>query len=157
MKINEYNLSVRKYSDALYTFGMSHSIGREEAEDIVQECFAVLWNKRREVEIGKAKSFLFTIAYHKIMDVFRKRKRNRKVKIEVIPTEENWEFDKKKWIMQELNNIPAQQRSAILLKDWEGYSYNEIAEIMNISLEQVKVNIHRGRKALRQKLQFLKS
>ncbi len=157
MNTNDYNLTVKKHSDALYAFALSHRIGREEAQDVVQEAFAVLWKRRRNVEVGKAKSFLFTIAYNKTMDVFRQRKRESNMDIEPHAVKENWEVDKKNLIMNALSNIPLQQRSAILLKDWEGYSYQEIAGIMDLSLEQVKVNIHRGRKALRQKLQFLKA
>lgn len=157
MNTNDYNFTVKTHSDALYAFVMSHRVGQAEAEDIVQEAFEVLWKRRSDVEADKSKSFLFTVAYNRTMDVFRNQKKKQQIPTTQEHTSSNWEFDQKNMIMQALEKIPAQQKSAILLKDWEGYSYQEIADILNISLAQVKVSIHRGRKTLRDELKFLKS
>lgn len=157
MNTHDYNSAVKKHSDALYAFVMSHRVGQAEAEDIVQEAYEVLWKRRADVELDKSKSFLFAVAYHRTMDVFRKRKKDRQVTATENHVPGQWEVDKRKIIMEALNKIPVIQKSAILLKDWEGYSYQEIAEILDISLAQVKVSIHRGRKFLRAELQFLKS
>lgn len=150
-------MAVRKYADALYSFVISQGLAQVEAEDIVQECFEVLWKKKKEVRLEKSKPFLFQVAYNKSMDVYRHRKKQKLLEAEERPENTNVDIDTKKWIMKAMHNLSPTQRSAILLKDWEGYSYQEISEIMHISLAQVKVNIHRGRKNLRSQLQFLKS
>jgi RNA polymerase sigma-70 factor (ECF subfamily) len=60
--------------------------------------------------------------------------------------------DLKRIIDQALNSLSEAQRNAIMLRDYEGYSYAEIGEIMNISESQVKINIFRGRKQMQQLL-----
>ncbi len=156
MDSRDYNLAVKQYADGLYFFVIGQGVVQQAAEDIVQDCFEVLWKKKRSVDASKCKSFLFAIAYNKSMDYYRKKYKQR----DPIPTsvyaETDTNFDTKKYIMQAMLKLKPKQRTAILLKDWEGYSYSEIADIMQVSLDQVKVNIHRGRKQLKQELQFLK-
>ena len=73
--------------------------------------------------------------------------------LEQVPTTEVAEFkDLKRVLDQALNSLSDAHRNAIMLRDYEGYSYAEIGEIMNISEAQVKVNIFRGRKQMQQLL-----
>jgi RNA polymerase sigma-70 factor (ECF subfamily) len=58
----------------------------------------------------------------------------------------------KQVLMQAVNELNPTQKSLVLLKDYEGYSYHEIAEIMNLSESQVKVYLHRARIILKNKL-----
>ena len=57
-------------------------------------------------------------------------------------------FDLKEVLEEALNTLPEKQKAVILLRDYEGYSYDEIAEITELSASQVKVYIFRARKAL---------
>ncbi len=135
---------------------IGHGVVQQAAEDIVQDCFEVLWKKKRTVEVSKCKSYLFAIAYNKAMDYYRQKYKQRDIAPTSVYAETDTNFDTKKHIMQAIQKLKPKQRTAILLKDWEGYKYNEIADIMQITLDQVKVTIHRGRKQLKEELQFLK-
>ena len=75
MTVQEYNQSVTNYSDDVYRFIVKNLGHSEDARDIVQSSFLTVWDKREEVEVTKCKSFLFTVAYRKMIDHIRKRKR----------------------------------------------------------------------------------
>jgi RNA polymerase sigma-70 factor (ECF subfamily) len=59
------------------------------------------------------------------------------------------------WVRQIVDSLPEKQRSCIQLRDFEGKPYKEIAQILEISEEQVKVNIFRGRQTIKQRFQKL--
>ena len=113
--------------------------------------FEKLWRNRNEVENGKSKSYLFTIAYHQMIDHIRKVKR--------IQLKENFQDEAKvherqphnlKEVLQEaLARLNETQRSLVLLKDYEGYSYEEIGQITGLNESQVKVYLHRARLQLK--------
>ncbi|MFO7657123.1 MAG: RNA polymerase sigma factor [Bacteroidales bacterium] len=147
MTLTEYNRSVDDYADRLYRFVLKTLHGEDDAKDIVQESFARLWSKLEEVSPEKAKSYLFTTAYHIMVDMFRKEKRK-------TGYQDNFsdEFahsgsysDLSEILHKALKKLPEIQRSVILLRDYEGYSYDEIAKITNLNESQVKVYIFRGR------------
>lgn len=119
------------------------------ANDIVQETFTKVWVKHEEVSFEKVKSYLFTTAYHAIVDWAKKDKRSGD--IEYAPEQEGAvtdNHDLKEVLEEALNKLPEIQKSVVLLRDYEGYSYEEIAEITELSESQVKVYIFRARKAL---------
>jgi RNA polymerase sigma-70 factor (ECF subfamily) len=151
VNVKEYNESVDSHADGLYRFALKSLNDTGEAEDLVQDAFAKLWMKRDQVDANKAKSYLFTTVYHAIIDRSRKQKRIQQFEQSVIPefTSPSTHFDLKHQLDQALNVLPEYQRTAVLLRDYEGYSYQEIGEITGLSTEQVKVYIFRARKALR--------
>lgn len=75
MTVTEYNQCVEKYSDALYRFILKNIKDKDKASDIVQESFEKLWRKVSEVAFEKSKSYLFSTAYHTMIDGIRKNKR----------------------------------------------------------------------------------
>ena len=75
MTIGEYNQCVDNHSDGVYRFMLKNTKDTHMASDLVQESFMKLWIKRKEVEFTKGKSYLFTTAYHTMIDYFRKNKR----------------------------------------------------------------------------------
>ena len=153
-----YNNAVDQYADGVYRFIVKNIQHEEDARDIVQTAFEKLWINRATVDPLKIKSYLFTIAYHQMIDHIRKVK---KYSIEDIYESENTgaiyqpQFELKQTILKAINELNPTQKSLILLKDYEGYSYQEIGEIMNLSESQVKVYIHRARLQLKDKLSHL--
>ena len=151
MTEREYNQCVDQYADNVYRFIVKNLRHEEDAKDIVQTAFEKLWRNRETVENGKSKSFLFTVAYNQMIDHIRKVKRislreefDDEVKI-VHQTNSNT----KKILMDALNLLNETQRSLVMLKDYEGYNYEQIGEIMGLNTSQVKVYLHRARLALR--------
>lgn len=123
----------------------------EDSRDIVQNSFEVLWIHHREIGAGKAKSYLFTVAYHKMIDLLRK---NRKIRLvgdfpDHAGITVETPGDERDLLNRALATLNPVWRSLILLKDIEGYSYAEIGEILDLSLDRVRVYLHRARLALR--------
>lgn len=147
MTIIEYNKSVDLYSDRIYRFVLKSIKDIHKAEDIVQDSFEKLWKNAEKVNFEKVKSYLFTTAYHTMIDLIRKEKRStfsENLKL-IEPSHENNYSDLKEILNEAVSRIPELQRMVILLRDYEGYSYKEIGEMANISESQVKVYIYRAR------------
>jgi RNA polymerase sigma factor (sigma-70 family) len=151
MEVNEYNACVREWADALFRFSCKCSGNQSDAKDIVQGCFEVLWQKRSEVEAGKAKAWLFQVAYRRAVDEYRRRV---KIAYEEPPEEARspGSPDLKKVLDRALTQLDDQARALVMLKDYEGYRYEEIAQITGITETQVKVYLHRARKTLKEYL-----
>jgi len=151
MNAKEYNIAVDTYSDNVYRFALKHLRNEMSARDIVQETFMKVWLKHEEVQAEKVKSYLFTTAYHCVVDWIKKEKRSGDIeKVEhtmVSPGE--LEFDVSTVLEEALNRLPEIQKTVVLLRDYEGYNYAEIAEITTLNESQVKVYIFRARQALR--------
>ena len=75
MTAEEYNDCVKLYADGLYRFMLKSTRQVEDARDLVQSSFEKLWEHRADVNAQKCKSYLFTIAYHKMIDLNRKNSR----------------------------------------------------------------------------------
>ena len=147
MTEKEFNDCVTNYADNVYRFILKNLRHEEDARDVVQTAFEKLWKNRLEVEAGKSKSYLFTIAYHQMIDHIRKVKRvqlrdefREESKVEASPAQ-----DLKKVLERALARLNETQRSLVLLKDYEGYSYGEIGQITGLNESQVKVYLHRAR------------
>ena len=151
MTVEDYNRCVDVHSDGVYRFALKHLRDTDKAKDVVQESFARLWVKVDEVDAMKAKSYLFTTANHVMIDEVRKGSRSTRMEEhhEDLQWSSQSQPDLQKILEQGLATLPAVQRSVVLLRDLEGYSYEEIAGIAGLSLEQVKVYIYRGRTALK--------
>ncbi|MBX2932950.1 MAG: RNA polymerase sigma factor [Ferruginibacter sp.] len=152
MTEREYNECVNLYADNVYRFILKNLGHNEDAKDVVQGAFEKLWMNRDKVENSRSKSYLFTIAYNQMIDHLRKNKR-------VVLREEFTEnakgasytkHDTKKILNEALARLNEQQRSLVLLKDYEGYSYEEIGQITGLNESQVKVYLHRARLQLRE-------
>ena len=159
MTEKEYNECVRQYADNVYRFILKNLRQEEDARDVVQSSFEKLWNNRQSVETEKSKSYLFTIAYHQMIDHLRK---TRRIQLRDEFREEARIADKsvhqlKRTLENALSRLNETQRSLVLLKDYEGYSYNEIGEITGLNESQVKVYLHRARLQLKNYLVSLEN
>ncbi len=154
MNIKEYNTIVDLYADNLYRFALKHLKNEMDAKDIVQSTYLKVWEKHATVALESGKSYLFTTAYHLILDVLKKDKKmmsdeNLSSKVQ----EANFDyFDISETLNWAISKLPDIQKTVVLLRDYEGYNYAEIGEITGISESQVKVYIFRARKALKEVL-----
>ena len=149
-----YNECVDNFADGVYRFIVKNIRHTEDAQDIVQSAFEKLWMNRAQVLPEKAKSYLFTVAYHQMIDHIRKSNKMPLADETSIPHQpiNQAQAELKELLMRAVNQLNPTQKSLVLLKDYEGYSYQEIAEIMNLSDSQVKVYLHRARLILKNKL-----
>jgi RNA polymerase sigma-70 factor (ECF subfamily) len=152
MTAEEYNDCVKLYADGLYRFMLKSTRQVEDARDLVQSSFEKLWEHRKEVNAEKSKSYLFTIAYHKMIDLTRK---NIRMEFRESLPERHASGSAntpglKEILEKALGRLNSRQRSLVLLKDYEGYSYEEIAEITGLNGAQVKVTLHRARLILKE-------
>lgn len=152
MTEKEYNECVNLYADNVYRFIVKNLRHEEDARDVVQTAFEKLWRNRDSVDGTKSKSFLFTVAYNAMIDHLRKVKRvylkeefREEVRVSDRPVN-----NAKAVLESALARLSETQRSLVMLKDYEGYSYEEIGTIMNLSESQVKVYLHRARLQLKE-------
>ena len=152
MTEEQYNECVNFYADNVYRFIVKNLRHEEDARDIVQSAFEKMWRNYKEVEVEKSKSYLFTVAYNQMIDHIRKIKR--------ISLTENFSENSgganyqtssnvQKTVNEALNRLNETQRSLVMLKDYEGYNYQEIGKITGLNESQVKVYLHRARIILR--------
>ena len=151
MTEKEYNDCVNLYADNVFRFIIKNIRHEENARDIVQTAFEKMWRNRDIVETEKSKSYLFTIAYHQMIDHLRKNQRiSLKEDFENdVRSQEQPASDARKTLQVALNRLNETQRSLVMLKDYEGYSYEEIGQITGLNESQVKVYLHRARLALK--------
>jgi RNA polymerase sigma factor (sigma-70 family) len=120
----------------------------EKSRDIVQDSFMKMWEKVGEINYSKGKSYLFTTAYHTMIDFIRKDKKQTTYD-DITPYDTegvNDNYSDVKEILDEaVKKLPETQRSVLLLRDYEGYSYKEIGDMVGLNESQVKVYIYRAR------------
>jgi RNA polymerase sigma factor (sigma-70 family) len=153
---DEYNIAVKMYSGRLFRFISKNLRQNEDARDIVQDSFEKLWEYRSKVEFEKSRSWLFTTAYNRMLNLVKKQKR--------IDLVDEWtnesgvtdrQFETKDLVDKCLARLPELQRSILLLRDLEGYDYREIGEILNLSESQVKVYLFRARLKIKEHIKDL--
>lgn len=158
MRRREYNIIVNQHSNNLFGYAFNFLRDREDAEDIVQDVFEKLWVNRRKVEPAKAKSWMFTTAHNAMINFATRKSRmyfsddmEKYDKGEAVSNS----FESNEVVSRAVSILPPIQKSIIILRDLEGYSYNEIGEILNLSESQVKVYLFRGRRKIKKQLKGL--
>lgn len=155
MTQHEYNDTVMTCADDLYRFVFKSTKNIEDARDIVQHAFEILWVKKDEVEVEKVKSYLFTIGYRKMIDELRKKKHihfKEELPEQIAGYTETKQTGLKKILHNALDALPDIQKQLVILKDYEGYSYEEMAKITGLQDSQVKVYLYRARNSLKKSL-----
>ncbi len=151
MTVKEYNRSVEEYADSVYRFIRGNLRDEDRANDIVQDSYEKLWRHVTEIEYPVVKSWLFSTAYHTMIDIIRKEKRITALELshEKEMIHESQYSDLSEILQEALERLPEQLKTSVMLRDYEGYSYKEIGDITGFSEAQVKINIYRGRIALK--------
>lgn len=151
MNTREYNNCIDQYADGVFRFILKNIRNEEIARDVVQDAFLKMWEKASTITASKAKSYLFTAAYHTMIDAIRKEKRF--VSDEAVNpltfSNDRQYSDIKEVLDEALETLPPVQKTVLLLRDYEGYSYNDIGEIVDLTESQVKVYIYRARIAMK--------
>ncbi len=124
-----------------------------ETDDIVQECFEILWKNIEKVEMKSAKSYLFSVAHKKIIDSFRTDSRLENFDSSNHEQTTNPDqTDTHELVQLAINQIPTIYKELLTLRDLESYSYKEIEKITRLTEAQVKVYLFRARKAIKEKI-----
>ncbi|TNF47255.1 MAG: RNA polymerase sigma factor [Bacteroidetes bacterium] len=155
MTRQEYNIVVQQLSNPLYGFSLKFLRNEEDAQDIVQDVFEKLWINRKKVEFLKAKAWMYTTAYNGMINLITKKQRVQLSGSDQLPEKSQKafnHFESKEVVDRAVNILPPIQKSIILLRDLEGYSYDEIGEILDLSSSQVKVYLFRARNKIKKQL-----
>jgi len=152
MNTREYNESVKLYSDPLFRFIVKNLKDESEAENIVQNTFEKLWVRVEQIDFAMVKPYLFKVAYNNMIDLIRKRKKMTSMS-EVVEDSyaHNEQYnDIREIVDSAVKRLSEKQRTVIMLRDYEGYDYKSIGDITGMTESQVKINIFRARKALKE-------
>jgi RNA polymerase sigma-70 factor (ECF subfamily) len=145
---------VIKYRKQAVIFAMSILKDYYAAEDIVQDSFAVFYVYRERLNnYSTAKSYLFSIIHNKTVDYIRKNNKNLNLKFSAVstfsPEEQIINKEKEERLTKSFNSLNFNQKKVLYLYAFQELSYKEIAEILGMSLAQVKITIFRARKKLK--------
>jgi RNA polymerase sigma factor (sigma-70 family) len=154
----EYNIVVQNLSNQLYGFALRFMRSQDDAKDVVQDVFEKLWVNRKKVEFEKAKAWMFTTAHNSMINTINRNQRMQLPGNENIPERPRKDFnvfESGQVVDRAVNILPPVQKSIILLRDLEGYSYEEIGNILSLSPSQVKVYLFRARNKIKKQLKGL--
>ncbi|MEJ2634818.1 MAG: sigma-70 family RNA polymerase sigma factor [Calditrichia bacterium] len=169
--VQAYDTLVRRYKDQLLNFVYRFVGNRSDAEDIVQETFLRVYrNKHYYKEIAKFSTWVYTIAGNLAKTELRRRKRHKVFSVSNFVNEER-DYDipdkehnperkvdgtiKEDIIQKAIEKLPPKFKEVIILRDVQGFAYEEISQILNIPLGTVKSRVNRGRLKLQEDLKFL--
>ncbi len=152
----------------LYRLALRITLETREAEDIVQETLIRVWKKREDWDkIESIEAFSLTICRNLALDqIAKKEAQNSSLDESYDNTPDNTSFtplqsltldDKRLWVMRLFNKLPEKQKSVMQLRDIEGKSYKEIATVLGITEEQVKINLFRARQYIRTEFEKIDS
>lgn len=153
----QYNIAVEQYSANLFRFLTKQLRDKQTAEDIIQDCFLKLWQHKDNVDHTKVKSWLFTTAYHFMLNGIRRSNRNGTMpeNAESLLYTGPQTQELKEIIDKTLDLLPEIQKSIVLLRDLEGYEYKEIGEMLSLTESQVKVYLFRARQKIKETIKEL--
>ena len=141
------------HADGVYRFILHNTRDKEFAQDIAQDAFEKMWINVENINPEKAKSYLYTTAYHTMLDKLRRAKKQgnwNEVSEEQYSHSQGHYSGLRQILRDALDRLPDIQRTVVMLRDYEGYSYEEIGEITGLNPSQVKVYIYRARLALKE-------
>lgn len=164
MKEISFQNDVLPLKNKLFRLALRITLNREEAEDVVQDTLIKVWNARdRWLELDSIEAYSLTIARNLSLDRIKKME-NQNDSLEEqnterldentsTPSERMIQKDKLDIVRNIIDELPEKQRSCLQLRDIEGKPYKEIADILCITEDQVKVNIFRARQTVKQRFQ----
>ena len=168
--INAYNELVKRYKDRLLNFVFRYFNNVEQAEDVVQDTLIKLYTHASYYKnVAKFSTWIFTIAKNNALTELRKNKRKKTDSlwtddgkfIDISSKEESLESKVQNEIAIDqlnkfLDEIPENFRIAVVLRDFQELSYEEISKILEIPIGTIKSRINRGRIQLAEKMKHFK-
>ena len=167
MRQTKFKKIVNVHKDLIYSQAYYFTGNKEDAEDISQEVLIKLWHHFKGLKKNAVKAWLLTVTRNLCIDYNRKKREilldDSKDESENIvwetladpqsnPEKEAINSDLLENITRIINKLPEKMRSIVIMRDIQDLQYSLIAEIMDLPLNSVKVNLHRGRKLLSEKL-----
>lgn len=162
MKQISFQTDILPLKNELYRMALRITMNAAEAEDVVQETMMKVWNRRDQWgQIESIEAFCLTICRNLSLDKVRRMDNQtqsldaaydpKDLGVSSNPEEQAIQSDRIRLVRQMISQLPEKQRSCMQLRDMEGKSYKDIATILDITEEQVKVNIFRARQTIREK------
>jgi RNA polymerase sigma-70 factor (ECF subfamily) len=159
MTAEDFQQYIWPYKDRLYRFALRLTAGdMAEAEDVVQEVFVKLWNQAGALSgIANLEAWMLRLTHNLAIDKLRGGYRRRRVDLEEaqLPAAaapvSDWQ-DTYEQVRAAMNQLPEAQCAVMHLRDVEGLSYQEICDALDLSMAQVKTNLHRARQRVREML-----
>ncbi|MCR9253586.1 MAG: sigma-70 family RNA polymerase sigma factor [bacterium] len=154
-----YNEIVLPVRDRMFRYACAITKEAETAQDVVQECLLKIWNKRDTLkEIKNPEAWVFRIVRNGCLDALRTNRFTtldyQEEMVHQSSTTEDVIFkDQYRWFREAVDSLPDKQKDTFHLREVEGMSYQEISDILEISLDEVKVNLHRARTKVRKTMQ----
>ena len=162
MNLEAFQNQVIPVKNKLFRFAFRFLGNEEEAKDVVQEVFIRVWNGRDQMDkVQNWEAWCMRITKNLSLDLLRLSSRKNTfpiaegfdVKQESLTPHEKTELhESMRHVSEMIDTLPEKQRQVIHLRDVEGYSYNEICDILELDMNQVKVNLFRARNAIRDRL-----
>jgi RNA polymerase sigma-70 factor (family 1) len=152
-----FNALFKEYSSKLYRFAMKYLKSEEDAEELVQEVFTIVWEKRKELKAELSfRSYLFTISFN----IIRKHFRTRAMVMEYFRTSNLADIDHKtmesisyeslnEYIKVLIEKLPDKRKDIFIRSRMQGQSIKEIAESLGISHKTVENQISSALKTIR--------
>lgn len=161
MNEEDFRIQVLHLQDRVYGLSVRFLGDSEEAKDAVQEVFIKLWKLRNSlIQYRSLKAFALTVTRNHCLDRIRARRTipivNDKIYsgqiVNATPEDILEKKELSEIIKMIIDDLPENQRSVIHLRDIDGFDNNEIGEIMNIDVNNVRVILSRARKKVREEL-----
>lgn len=151
------------HRNKMYRFALSYLKDEDEARDIVQEVLMKIWESRTELaHVDNLEAWCMTLTRNKSLDALKRMGRRMNDSLEIFhepqhatsrdPLQIVSEKESVDFVQKIANGLPEKQKAAFILREIQGYSYLEISKILEINMNQVKVNIHRARTTIREEL-----
>ncbi len=163
MSLEVFKTRVLPVKDKLYRFALRLVKSEPEAQDIVQEVLIKVWDKRDQMDqVENLEAWCMRVTRNLSLDKLKSKYSNKTSGLEqdlevsqgekVTPYRSTEMNDTMRNISKLISSLPEKQKQVIQLRDVEGFSYKEISDIMEIDMSQVKVNLFRARKTVRENL-----
>ena len=163
-----FQTDILPLKNKLFRLALRITLNPAEAEDVVQETMIKVWNRRDSwQQIDNIETFCLTICHNLAVDKMRRADSQTQTLDEAVTAyqapvapsteEQAVQRDHIQLVRRIINSLPEKQRSCMQLRDIEEKSYRDIATILGISEEQVKVNIFRARQAIRERFRKIET
>lgn len=153
------------FREKLYRFALRLLGNEEDAKDIIQDAFVKVWNNKEKMgELQNLEAWCMRITRNLALDKIKSRKYRVTDDLERAgevpaahqsPHQNAEKSDLMRRVHGAIRRLPEKYRTILQLRDIDGLSYQEIGEVLEIELSEVKVNLHRARKQVREQLQNL--
>ena len=160
-EVSPFNELYAQYADMLFSFGLLYSKDKEAIKDCIHDLFFELYKYRKNLkDTNNIKNYLFLSLKRKVLSlkknkltlVYLENLKDSEYSSEESPFLLNDENEDIERIKAEIDKLPERQKEALALRFHSELSYNDIADIMEISVESVRTLVYRSVKTLRLKL-----